>query len=211
MTDTPIPATNTVAPANQARRIRALRLSFVLLLPVILFTRSAWADTHWVFELFETLGIFLIIAGVLGRLWSILYIGGRKNAEVMQDGPYSMCRHPLYLFSTIGVLGFGMMLGSVIMAVALAGLVFVILQRTASREEAFLRHEFGPAYAVYAARVPRIVPRLSLFHTAPEVTFGVAQLRRNFFDALVFLSLIPIAEFMEGIKDAGHLPGIPLY
>ena len=200
-----------VRPANQARRIRLLRLTFLLVLPLILFTRSAWMDRHWIFELLEVLGIFMIIAGVLGRLWSILYIGGRKNAEIMQDGPYSICRHPLYLFSTIGVIGFGLMLGSVVMTALLGILFFAILQTTASREEAFLRHEFGPAYDTYAARVPRIIPRLSLFRTAPHVTFGVAELRRNFFDAMVFLSLIPIAELMEGIKEAGSLPTLPLY
>lgn len=49
-----------------------------------------------------------IVACVLIGFWSILYIGGRKNQMIMQDGPYSMCRHPLYLFSTIGVFGFGL-------------------------------------------------------------------------------------------------------
>lgn len=204
-------ARDDIRPANQARRILALRLTFLVVLPLILFTRSAWMEVHWVFELLEVMGIFMIIAGVLGRLWSILYIGGRKNTGVMQDGPYSICRHPLYLFSSIGVIGFGLMLGSVVMTIVLGGLFFAILQATASKEEAFLRHEFGAEYDTYAARVPRILPRLSLFQTAPQVTFGVSELRRNFFDALVFLSLIPIAEFMEGIKEAGSLPTIPLY
>lgn len=207
-TSTPIPA---VAPANQPRRILILRLTFLAVLPLILFTRSAWMEIHWLFEILEITGVFLIIAGVLGRLWSILYIGGHKNAQVMQDGPYSICRHPLYLFSTIGVVGFGLMLGSLVLTAILGALFFAILNATASREEAFLRHEFGPAYDAYAARVPRILPRPSLFRTAPQVTFGVAQLRRNLVDALVFLSLIPLAELMEVLKDAGSLPTLALF
>lgn len=214
MTDaTPSPATTSpaVAPANQPRRILMLRLTFLMVLPLILFTQSAWMQVHWMFEVLEVLGVFMIIAGVLGRLWSILYIGGRKNAQIMQDGPYSVCRHPLYLFSTIGVLGFGLMLGSLVLTAILGAVFFAILNATASREEAFLRHEFGPAYDAYAARVPRILPRPSLFRTAPHVTFGVGELRRNLFDALVFLSLVPIAELMEVLKEAGSLPTVALY
>lgn len=80
-------------------------MTFIAVFPLILFSRSAWMDPEWVFELLEVLGISLVIFAVLGRFWSILYIGGRKNKEVMQDGPYSMCRHPLYQFSTMGVVG----------------------------------------------------------------------------------------------------------
>ncbi|MCM2562510.1 isoprenylcysteine carboxylmethyltransferase family protein [Lutimaribacter sp. EGI FJ00015] len=200
-----------VAPADQARRILMLRLSFLAIVPLVLFTRSAWMDAHWLFDTLEVLGIFLIIAGVLGRLWSILYIGGRKNLEIVQDGPYSICRHPLYLFSTLGVLGFGLMLGSVVMTALLGMLFFTIINRTASREEAYLRHSLGTDYDDYAARVPRILPRLAGFRTAPQVTFDVAVLRRNLFDALVFLSLIPLAELMEVLKEAGGFPTLALF
>jgi protein-S-isoprenylcysteine O-methyltransferase Ste14 len=200
-----------VAPVNQNRRILVLRLTFIALVPLILFTRSAWSDRHWIFEAVELAGVLLVIAGVLGRLWSILYIGGRKNAEIMQDGPYSMCRHPLYLFSTIGVIGFGLMLGSFVIAAVCGGLTLLILHWTAAREETYLHHHFGPAYREYAARVPRILPRPGLFRTAPVITVGVTQLRRNFFDALVFLSLIPIAEVLEGLKQAGLFPTFSLF
>lgn len=200
-----------IRPANQKRRIAILRLFFLAALPLIVFSRSAWLEPEWLFDIFEITGIFLVIAGVLGRFWSILYIGGQKNRKVMQDGPYSFCRHPLYLFSTVGILGFGMMLGSVVLTVLLGGLTFLILSLTAAREEAYLRETFGPAYSDYAARVPRILPRPGLFRTAPEVTFKVDALRGNLFDALVFLSFIPLAELMEMLHETGMIPTLPLY
>jgi hypothetical protein len=159
----------------------------------------------------ETVGVFLIIGAVLGRFWSILYIGAVKNKMVMQDGPYSICRHPLYFFSTMGVIGFGLMLGSFILAAVLGGVAFVILSRTAAREEGFLRAEFGPAYEAYAARVPRIWPKLSLFQAEPTVTSSLIAVRTNFFDALVFLAFIPLAEIMEEMKQAALWPTIALY
>jgi protein-S-isoprenylcysteine O-methyltransferase Ste14 len=191
-------------------RINMLRASFVLLLPLILFSWPIWERTHWLFEAFEVLGIMLLIAGVLGRFWAILYIGGRKNNLVMQDGPYSVCRHPLYFFSTLAVAGFGLMLGSLVLTVLFTVLTFVILSKTAEKEEERLRELFGTAYDTYAARVPRIWPKLSLFQTEPEVTFRVDHLRTNLMDALVFLSLIPLSEIAKELKEYGWLPTFPI-
>ena len=200
-----------VKPFDQRLRIAALRVFFLAALPLIVFTRSAWLEPEWLFDILEVLGLTLIIAGVLGRFWAILYIGGRKNAQIMQDGPYSICRHPLYLFSTIATLGFGLTLGSVVLTALLGLVVFAILSATAAREEAFLRSEFGQAYDDYAARVPRIWPRPSLFHTPDEAVFNVATLRRNLMDALVFLSLIPIAELMEFVHESVAIPTVPIW
>lgn len=195
----------------QSIRIAALRIFFLACIPLIAFTRSAWMEPEWLFEIAEVTGIMLIIFAVLGRFWAILYIGGHKNKQIMQDGPYSICRHPLYLFSTLGVVGLGLMLGSVILTAFLGLAVFSILTATAAREEAFLRTEFGPAYDVYAARVPRIWPKLSLFRCEPTVLVKIGTLRVNFFDALVFFAFIPFAEFMEWIKEIGLVATWPIY
>ena len=197
-------------PFNQRIRIWGLRLFFLAAVPLILFTRSAWAEPDWLFDILEVTGVFLIIGGVLGRFWAILYIGAMKNRAVMQDGPYSICRHPLYLFSTMGVVGFGLMLGSLVLASVLGLAVLTILQATAGREEKYLRTEFGAAYEVYAARVPRIIPNPALFRTGPVIEVSVAALRVNFADALVFLAFIPLAELMEMIHEYGLLPTLAL-
>ncbi|MDR5653440.1 methyltransferase family protein [Ruixingdingia sedimenti] len=204
-------ALSATRPVNQKIRIAALRIAFLIALPFVIFSKSVWMETHWIFEMMEVAGIALIIVAVLGRFWSILYIGSRKNKVVMQDGPYSMVRHPLYLFSTIGVAGFGLMLGSVVLTVVLTGLIFAILSITAAKEEAFLRAEFGDAYGDYAARVPRILPNPALFRTEESVTFNVRTLRVNLQDALVFLALIPLADAFEMIKGYGLIPTFPLY
>ncbi len=192
-------------------RIAALRVFFVLAIPAILFTDSIWSGTYWIMEVVEVTGLFLVIAAVLGRFWSILYIGGRKQNMVMQDGPYSMCRHPLYLFSTLGALGFGLMLGSLVLTLFFGGVVFAVLLATAHQEEEALRHGFGDQYDRYAARVPAILPDPRLFRTESMISVDVAHLRGNFFDALVFLALIPIAEAAESLKEAYLLPSFPIF
>jgi protein-S-isoprenylcysteine O-methyltransferase Ste14 len=186
-------------------RINLLRGLFLLILPLLLIVHAPLSETL-AGELMENLGLILIVGGVLGRAWSILYIGGRKNRTVVTDGPYSMCRHPLYLFSTIAVVGFGLMLQSLVLTALLAGLFGSALYYTALREEERLRRMFGPDYAAYARTTPALLPAISNFRTDQDVTFNVSQLRQNFWDATVFIMLIPLAEILEW----GHaLPGMP--
>lgn len=192
-------------PFNQAIRFWTLRVAVLACLPLIVFSQSAWRATPVLHHGLEALGSLIIVAAVLGRFWAILYIGGRKNRQVVQDGPYSMCRHPLYFSTTIGALGLGLLLGSFVIAALLAMLALGILTATAIREEKFLRAEFAPEYDLYAARVPRILPNLSLFHTEAEVTFNTGTLRTNLADALGFLAVIPFAEVMEALRESDLL------
>jgi len=196
-------------PFNQKIRIAALRVIFACVLPLVIFTRTGWGMIGGM--ALETLGILAIFVAILGRFWAILYIGGRKNAVLMQEGPYSICRHPLYLFSTIGVTGFGLMLGSVALALCLGGTAFFILSMTAAQEERFLSETFKGRFGLYAAQVPRMLPAWRLFRTSERVTVDIGTLSRNAADALVFISLIPLAEFFRWIAALHIFPSIALF
>ncbi|AUH33697.1 methyltransferase family protein [Paracoccus tegillarcae] len=195
---------------NQRIRINILRVSFLLLVPIILFVRPHIALEGIGHEVIETVGTLLLIAGVLGRFWSILYVGGVKNAEVMQDGPYSMTRNPLYVASTVAAFGIGLMLGAFGFALLLGGVVGGVLYITARRESAFLEAHFGAVYRDYADRVPFFFPDPRLFRSKTEVTFRTNALRRNLFDAMVFLSFIPLVELIDSFKlhFGWSLPGL---
>lgn len=191
----------TVRPFNQRIRIGALRLGALILAPLLILTHPYFVAEGLGFELMENVGVFLIIACVLGRFWAILYVGRHKNRGVVTDGPYSVTRNPLYLFSTLGAFGVGLLFGKLSLALLLGGGVFALLYFTARREAAFLAAEFGPAYADYAARVPMFLPNFRLFTTAPTVEISTDALRRNLLDAFVFLSAIPLAELAETLYD----------
>lgn len=194
-------------PFNQKIRINGLRLCGFAILPLVLFTASGWGGLGQ--ALLHGAGTFCIVLAVLGRFWAILYIGGRKNREVMRDGPYSLCRHPLYLFSSIGAAGFGLSLGSLTLTALIGGVVFAIMFLTAAREEAFLHHGFGPHYDDYAAQVPRMVPT-GRFHSPAKVSFDTDALMRNAADALVVLSLIPLAAAINWLHSAELLQAVRL-
>jgi protein-S-isoprenylcysteine O-methyltransferase Ste14 len=183
-------------------RINILRILSVLLLVGALAMEPVWIGSLWG-RLMWDVGVVILFLGVLGRIWSILYIGGRKTREVVNDGPYSMCRHPLYLFSTISTFGFALMLQSVVFAVVLTLVIFAVLSWTAANEEAVMRTNFGPAYDDYAVSTWRIIPRVSKFRSEQTVTFHVPSLRVNFADALVFLGLIPVAELINWFNATG--------
>ena len=184
-------------PFDQRIRIGLLRLGAVILVPLLVLTRPYVAEEGLAFELMENLGVFLIIVCVLGRFWSILYVGQHKNRSVVTDGPYSITRNPLYFFSTVGAFGVGLLFGKLSLALALGGGVLALLYFTARREQAYLAAEFGADYADYAARVPMFLPDPRLFVTAPTVQISAGALRRNLLDAFVFLAAIPIAELAE--------------
>lgn len=191
-------------PINQRIRIRLLQAGGGAFAALALFAGPAIGDgAH---EAIEMTGVGLVLACVAGRMWSILYIGARKNDDLVTTGPYSMTRNPLYFFSTVGVAGVGLMLGSFVMAGALALVAWLALGYTAGREAAYLRSLFGAAYDDYARVTPMFWPKPSLYREPPQASFSPRALRRTFLDGLVFLLVFPLVELIELAQAAGYLP-----
>ena len=141
-----------------AERYR-LAFSWVLGLALfifIVFSRSAMEDSA-TYEVLELAGYPLLVLATLGRIWATVYIGGRKNSELCQGGPYSVTRNPLYLFTFCGAVGIILSAKKLILLAFVvpffAYYYFVII----SEEKRLLEH-FGPPYAEYLQRVNRIWP-----------------------------------------------------
>ncbi|MDN2583678.1 isoprenylcysteine carboxylmethyltransferase family protein [Aquibium sp. ELW1220] len=188
---------------HQRTRIRLLQAGGVALGLLLLAGQPRW--TGAVHERLEFLGFCLVVACIAGRLWSILYLGGRKNRSLVVEGPYSMTRNPLYVFSTIGAVGVGLIYGSVVVALLLGVLSAWAFFLTARKEEAYLREAFGQPYATYAARTPLFWPRPSLYRDSAEVSFSPKVLKQTFLDGLVFLAMFPALEAIEWLQAEGVL------
>ena len=113
------------------------------------------------------LGLFLMVAGMALRWYSIRVLGTSFTAEVftrpgqdvIQTGPYRWVRHPSYTGGLITVLG---VLVCCVNWASLAALV-VALAGYAYRiriEERALAKELGPAYQDYMRRTKRLIPFL---------------------------------------------------
>ena len=104
------------------------------------------------------LSLLLVAPGVWLRGYAAGYV--RKNAELTTTGPYAYTRNPLYLGSMLIAFGFGAAAGNWILLAVLAGLFAAIYIPTIQGEEEYLRAHFA-GFDFYAARVPRLLPRLT--------------------------------------------------
>lgn len=160
---------------------------------------SGWHE--WV----ETGGLAAIAVSIVGRAWCSLYIGGRKKAEIVDRGPYSVSRNPLYVFSFIGAFGIGAQTGSVVVALLFVAAAVWIFTRTVRREEGFLSREFGEAYDRYFARTPRFGPNFRLWRDEPELTVKPAFFLLTLRDGLMLLVAIPLFELIDKGQAEGWL------
>lgn len=190
--------------AYQRKRRQVLAIIFTVIGVGLIFVGSAHGEL-W-HERIESIGSMLILIGIGGRLWSTLYIGGRKSAEVVETGPYSIMRNPLYFFSSVAAMGVGAQAGSVILAIAFAVFCWLAFLVVIRREETFLEASFGAPYADYMARVPRFFPNPKLYRDQELVTFQPRLLNRTLVDGLAFFASIPLFELMETLQEAGWLP-----
>lgn len=82
-------------------RIQVSGVLTLLVTAALLVSSSAWeAKSPLVCGVLFLLGTILVGIGSLGRMWCSLYIAGYKREQLIADGPYSMCRNPLYFASS---------------------------------------------------------------------------------------------------------------
>ncbi len=164
---------------------------------------SAWPHDGWVNQGLEWLGIGLMMLALLGRCACMLYLGGHKGADLIADGPYSVSRNPLYVFSILAVLGIGLQTGSLVIGVVLALAAFAIFRWIVAEEEQLLRTAFGARYDAYCTRVPRFGPRLGLWRTPRRIAVDLTGLWKTVRDALPYFLSIPLFEIIEAAQEAG--------
>jgi protein-S-isoprenylcysteine O-methyltransferase Ste14 len=173
---------------------------------LVVFADSRWPDGQFPHETIELGGFFLIAFCILGRTWCSFYIGGLKNQSVVDLGPYSVTRNPLYVFSVIGAVGVGAQLGSIVVALLAGVITWAVFYILIFSEERSLRNQFGATYRNYVASVPRFIPNFSLWRDVAALSIKTKNIRTTFFDACIFLVSIPIAEGFDYLHDLGVIP-----
>ncbi len=116
----------------------------VFVLPALLLTLPALAFGVWILR-HNRIGNFNIRPEL------------KPDARLIIDGPYALVRHPMY----VAVLWLGLcavVLYASTAALLLWGLLYLVLDRKAAREESYLRIHFSD-YEAYADKVSRFLPR----------------------------------------------------
>jgi len=192
---------------QRVQKIRKLAIGLSLLAAVVLalFTAGAWGDGAF-HESIEAFGLGGIVIAIVGRAWCSLYIGGRKKAEIVSTGPYSISRNPLYVFSYAAAFGVGAQTGSLSLAVLFVTIAVVVFHFTIAREEAWLTEAFGQPYRDYMARTPRCGPDFRQWRDDGELVVRPRFFLTTIRYGLVFLAAVPIFEGVEMAQHAGWLP-----
>jgi protein-S-isoprenylcysteine O-methyltransferase Ste14 len=192
--------------AVQALRKAVLLLAAIAGIAFLVIGGSRWPSGTFIHEALEWIGLGLILFCIVGRTYCTLYIGGRKVQTLVDRGPYSISRNPLYLFSIVGAAGVGAQLGSIVLAIAAAVIVWFVFLLVIYKEEAALAAHFGEAYRDYRASVPRLWPDFRLWRDLETVEVSPRLVRVTLLDASFFLVSLPLAEGFEYLHDIGLLP-----
>lgn len=144
-------------------------LTLAPLVPLVLLSVPLVPEESWLDVAFDGVAWLVFLAGATLRFWATLYVGGRKDRVVVDAGPYSLCRHPLYLGSLLLACSTGLFLKSVTFAagIPLAMLGYVAL--TLPAEERWLLQHLGEPYTAYCRRVPRFWPFSARFVTPARI------------------------------------------
>ena len=199
----------TLAPASvDIGAVQTIRKLFLLLTVATVGALFVFGASRWSYRLHEAIewvGLCMIFLCISGRCWCALYIGGRKNSELVMTGPYSISRNPLYVFSVIGAAGVGAQFGAVSVGLLAGFIAAVVHMLVVRQEERLMLAEHGDTYRKYLATVPRFLPRFSLWKNVEVLEVRPRMVVTTFVDACFFLAAVPLAESFEYFQELGYI------
>ena len=190
-------------------RIEISRIFVAALIIIIALSSSAWETrAPFVSTVLFMIGCVLVGVASLGRLWCSLYIAGYKTDSLVTQGPYSLCRNPLYFFSLIGAVGVGFASETITLPAVLFLIFTMYYPYVIKREEAELSKIHDDKFKTYFRNTPRFIPKLSNIREPEEYVVKPVVFRKHIFDALWFIWLLGIMEILESLHELHVLPTI---
>ena len=195
---------NIFSPNNRTLFSRVLG---VLLLALLAVSSGRWHEQSLLVEhLLWVSGWIAVGIGALGRIWCSTYISGFKNTLLVTEGPYSISRNPLYLFSFIAGLGV-MLLTETLLFPVLFALFYLLYYRGVIRqEEAYLVQHYQVQFQQYVQQVPRFFPKLGLYHEPASYVVSPPHIRRFLGQVIWFFWIAAIIQMMEELRLQNILP-----
>jgi protein-S-isoprenylcysteine O-methyltransferase Ste14 len=178
-----------------------------LLLVFAGMSQSNWELNHGPFASFLfALGLAVVAIASSGRIWCSFYLSGRKDAQLTTEGPYSLCRNPLYFCSALGVIGLGFCTETLVFPALFTLLFAMYYPSIIAREEKRLLYIFGEPYSSYLREVPRFFPSTRQFKEPKTWIASPALFRKHVINDTVFIWLAALLELIEGMRTAGIVP-----
>jgi protein-S-isoprenylcysteine O-methyltransferase Ste14 len=172
----------------------------------VIFSRPWLGEDTALALLLDFAGWLLFLAYLTMRIWSTLYVGGVKDKVLQTTGPYSITRNPLYVGGFCFALSIALFLKSISLAVLTIVASIAYVRWVVAAEEEVLESIFGDSYREYKRRVPRMLPRPSLYQAAPTVEVRLRALRTEV-QRLFAAAMMPILVFvLLHFRDAAWWP-----
>ncbi len=194
--------------ASKAYRFRGA-FGLLLLVPatlVALFSRPLLTQGTWSELLVDAIAWVVFLAGMTFRIWATLYVGSRKFKTLVDQGPYSISRNPLYVGTFLMSFGSALFLKSILVAAAVLIVIVLYAMGTVPAEEKALLAQHGEPYAEYLRRVPRFWPRFSLFCTPATVELKINGVRLEAKRQLVYIWMPIIGEVVTLLRNIPWWP-----
>ena len=189
-----------------------LLLSKTLLLAIIvilIITQNDINSDSFLYNLLELIGVYLVLVGVFGRIWSSLYIEGNKTNTLITGGIYSLSRNPLYFFSFLLLLGYCFVIKSIII-VGMALLIWILIYpRTIKHEEEKLLKIHKDEYLNYYNRTPKIIPNFFLLRKSQKgykIDITINNVERVLVESFGFILFFEIIRFLNYLHHSNILP-----
>jgi len=181
---------------------------FVVILALLIFvSENAWEiKAPFVSTILFLIGIILVGIASLGRLWCSLYIAGYKTEALVTEGPYSICRNPLYFFSFLGAIGVGFASETLLIPAIILVAFSIYYPVVIKSEEAELRALHGEKFNTYFENVPRFFPNISKLKEPEKYIVNPVIFKRHLFDALWFIWFVGIMEIIEELHELHVIP-----
>jgi len=188
------------------RRVIVSRIFAIAVILLATFTAGSYKEGSLADIVLETFGLFLLTVCSMGRLWALLYIGGYKKLELITEGPYSMVRHPLYVFSLIGAIGIGFASENILVLAVMVIFYLLYYPLTIFVEEKKLTDKFGQAYLDYIKSTPRFLPKLSLYKSPPQVVVNTDIFLKSIAIGMWFIWIFIVMDFIQALQQGGFIP-----
>jgi hypothetical protein len=152
------------------------------------------------------IGFVLVIAATFGRSWCAVYISGRKNKELCQLGPYSLCRNPLYFFSFLGMIGILAAAQNMILILIMIPIFLIYYHFVINSEEKRLIEIFNGDFEEYRRKVNRVIPSFREYRNTDKIEINPKRIFREMSEAMLFVLLLIPIEIIVFLKDIDLIP-----
>lgn len=189
-------------------RILLSRVFVAIVAGLWALSTPAWHDASLpVAYCLAMLGVALATVGAFGRLWSSSYIAGNKNKRLVTDGPYSLCRNPLYFFTFLGGLGVVLTTETLTFPALFIAGFWAFYPGVIRTEEQSLRLLHGEAFDHYRRAVPAFWPSFRSYREPERYEISAVLFRRSLLEVLWFVAAAVMVHFIDDFHSAVNFAG----